>query len=95
VVVLPLVGGVPRQLGGCAGRSELGNADGQALGGADRHGRLADDERVALQVRGQAVDDGVEVAEVGGTGSGSLRGADAHEMHVGKLGRCGQGRAEP
>ena len=60
---------------------------GQFGGGADRHGRLADDHRGAPQPRHQRVDHGVHVAQVGAVFALLLRGSDAEEVHVGELGR--------
>ena len=48
-----------------------------------------------MQVRGEAVDDRVDVAQVGGARTGLLRGADADEVDVAELGGLGERRAEP
>ena len=48
-----------------------------------------------MQVRGEAVDDGVDVAQVRGTRTGLLRGADADEVDVAELRGLGERRAEP
>ena len=48
-----------------------------------------------MQVRGEAVDDRVDVAQVRGAGTGLLRGADADEVDVAELCGLGERRAEP
>ncbi len=85
---------VPGELDALAGGSELDDALLQPGGGADRHGGLADDEGRLGEVRGQAVDDRVDVAQVGGVLALALRGADAEEVHVG-VGHVGVRRGEP
>ena len=56
------------------------------LGGADRHGRLADDQRLAAQVRRQAGDRRLDVRQVGAHAVGALGGADADEVDVTEVG---------
>ena len=67
------------------------------LGRADRHGRLADDERLAGQMRHQRGDRRLHVAQVGAQAVAALRGADADEVHVAELGRLAVvgGEAQP
>ena len=48
---------------------------------------LPDDEARPPQVRGERVDGGVDVAQVGGVLALLLRGADAEEVHVAELRR--------
>jgi len=65
------------------------------LGGADRDGRLADNERLAGQVRRQVGHGALHVREVRGHAVGALRGADADEVDVAELGNLGIRGGEP
>ena len=77
--------GVPGELDARARRRELGEPLGEAGRGTDRHGGLARDDARPPQVRGERVDGGVDVAQVGGELAPLLRGADAEEVHVAEL----------
>ena len=64
-------------------------------GRADGDGGLADDERGPVQVRGEPVDDRVDVGQVGGVLALLLRGAHADEVHVAERRGLGVRRGEP
>ena len=65
----------PRHLDAQVGGGVLADQLLDPLGGADRHGRLADDQRLAGQVLGQAGDRRLDVRQVGAHAVGALRGA--------------------
>jgi hypothetical protein len=65
------------------------------FGGADRHGGIADDERLAGEVLREVGDGCLDVLQVGAHAVGALRGAHADEVHVGEVGGLGVGGAEP
>ena len=86
---------VPRHLHRQPGRGQVSGVCAQVGGGAHRHGGLADDHRVAAQLRHQGVDHRVDVAQVCGVLPLLLRRAHAQEVHVGELGRLRVVGGEP
>ena len=84
--------GAPGDLDAELGRGVLADELLDPLGGADRHGRLADDQRLAGQVRRERGDRGLDVAQVGAHAVVALRRADADEVDVAELGRLGDSR---
>ena len=89
--------GAPGDLDAEVGRGVLADELLDPLGGADRDGRLADDQRLAGQVRREAGDGRLDVGQVGAHAVGPLRGADADEVDVAELGGLGDvgGEAQP
>ena len=58
----------------------------QHRGGPDGDGGLTQKDVIAAQQRGQGVDDGVDLAQISTRTAGLLRGSDAEEVRVSKLG---------
>lgn len=78
---------IPCHFGSGCGQGQLLREQGR---GANRHGGFTDHQSPGAQMRCQSLDGAEDLGEVGGIGTGLLRGTDADEVDIGGRGGLGQ-----